>query len=143
MATIKGMLIRVQAMKLNDVINDAFDNTAVELAEINREQMLAGVKSDGSAMPDYSLASQEVFGKPDGPIVLKDTGAFQAAITVTREGDVLHSESEDIKNDMLIERYGQNIFGIYGPFKKKYQTEFLRPALNENINIATGLKFGK
>lgn len=141
--TIKGLYKKVQALNTDKVIEDAFDNTAVELADINRRRMNDGVRSDGSEMPFYSIVSQDLFDKPDGPITLHDTGAFQSAVTATREGSVIHTTSEDPKTELLVEKYGTKIFGTGGEYKKQYIKENLRPALNEQINIKTGLKFGR
>lgn len=143
MATTKQLLERVKALDTDKVINDALDETMDAVEDINRERMLDGVKADGKQMPHYSFISQTVYGYPDEPIKLKATGAFQAGITAKREGEVIHESSDDGKTDMLVERYGENIFGMGGSYKKQYQDEHLRPSLNKKITAATGLKFGK
>ena len=141
--TITALLNKFLALDTEKVIENAIDNTAVELADINRTRMKDGVKSDGVLMPTYSKTSQEVFGKPDGPITLFDTGAFQASITATRNGNsIITTQSADLKNDLLVEKYSNKIFGTGGEYKKNYIKNNLRPAFNEGINLATGLKFG-
>lgn len=143
MATILGMINKVKALDTDKVIDEAIDETLPDIEDINRERMLDGVKSDGSVMPNYSFISQTVYGYPDEPIKLKDTGAFQAGITAKRQGDKIVQTSTDSKTDMLTERYGEEIFGTGGSYKKQYQDDHLRPAINNKITAATGLKFGK
>ena len=131
-------------MNTEKVITDAFDATLPELADVNRDHLLDGIKGDGSEMPFYSEKSVTQFGKPDGPITLFDTGSFQEQIEVTRSGNVLTTTSLDSKTEMLIneERYNP-IFGLSGQYKQKYQDLDLRPAFNQGITAATGLKFGR
>lgn len=141
MATINQVYQRVKALDTNQLINEAFDETLDELADINRDRMLDGVKANWVKMPDYSARSVTEFGKLPGPIRLYDTGEFQQAIKVTREGDVLITESLDSKNDLLVYNYGEEIFGTFGQYKQKYQDIDLRPVLHRKIENATGLKF--
>lgn len=143
MLTIKGLYNRVKELNIDEVIDKAFDGTTEDLAEINSQRMLDGVKSDGSVMPDYSYRSVVVFGKEPGPIILKDTGAFQQSIIVKRNGNIITTKSTDSKNDLLVNEYGEEIFGTGGNYKKEYLKESLRPALNKEIKAITGLKFGK
>ncbi len=142
--TTRQLLDKVNALDTDKVINDSLDETMDAVEDINRERMLDGVKADGKMMPHYSYISRTVYGYPDEPIKLKDTGAFQAGITAKREGENIAQDSTDSKTDMLVERYGDEILGIgKGTYKKQYQDEHLRPTLNKKITAATGLKFGK
>lgn len=138
--TIKGLLNRVENLDTNKIAEAAIEATATDLAEVNRERMLDGVRADGSIMPTYSYISQTVYGYPNTPIKLKDTGEFQAAIKVTVDGNVVTTDSTDEKTGMLMDRYG-DIFGTYGPYKAAYVSESLRPAFNGGITAAIGLKF--
>lgn len=141
--TIKGLLRKVESMNTDKVIDSAFDQTLTDLVGLNQDRMLAGVRSDGSEMPHYSNRSVTEFGKEPGPIRLFDTGIFQESISVKRSGNVLTTISTDSKNDMLVKEYGPEIFGTGGVYKKQYIRENLRPALNKEINLITGLRFGK
>lgn len=129
-------------MNIQTVINTALDSTLDELADINRDRMLDGVKANGVKMPDYSARSVTEFGKQPGPIRLFDTGDFQQNIKVNRSGNVILTESLDPKNDMLVLRYGSEIFGTFGKYKSKYLDIDLRPEFKKRITAATGLKFG-
>lgn len=128
-------------MNIQKVINDSLESTLDELADINRDRMLDGVKASGERMPSYSYNSVILYGKPPGPIRLLDTGDFQQNIKVSRSGDVLVTESSDSKNDMLVFTYGSDIFGTFGRYKRKYLDIDLRPVFHAKIASATGLKF--
>lgn len=141
MSTIAALLEKMQNLNIEDVINTTFDDTAKDLAAINRERMLDGVRADGSVMPYYSKTSQEVYGYPNAPIMLKDTGDFQAAIEVSRQGSILSTDSTDWKTQMLQDRYGL-IFGTYGDYKTQYLEDNYRPVFNQKVTSAIGLKFG-
>ena len=141
--TIAGLYRKMEALNTEKVITDAFDETLPDLVNINRERMTDGVRADGSIMPFYSKTSQAVFGYPNTPIKLKATGAFQAAIEVKRSGNVLTTDSTDEKNGMLEGRYGKEIFGTGGSYKKQYIDENLGVAFRKNITTTTGLKFGR
>lgn len=138
--TIYGLIEKVKGVDVEKVIETAFDSTALALADINRERMLDGVKADGSIMPFYSPVSQSKFGYPNEAIKLKATGAFQTAISVTRQGESIITDSTDEKSAMLKERYGEQIFGTGGSYKQQYIEESLQPSFIAEIREATGLK---
>lgn len=145
MSTLKALYDKVGDMDINSIIDKSIDSTVDDLAEINRQRMLDGVRADGSTMPIYSFISQTVYGYPNEPIKLKNTGAFQAGLTTRRKGDIIETLSTDSKSSMLEERYGEeygtSIFGTSGPYKKEYLDEHLKPELHKNITAASGLNF--
>jgi hypothetical protein len=100
--------------------------------------MLEGRTSKGNFLPNYSRISQEVYGYPNEPIKLKDTGAFQSAITVEIEQEKIITGSSDEKTGMLVERYGDNIFGLGTPDKVELIVP-LRKSLVGNIKKKLGL----
>lgn len=112
------------------------------LADLNIEQLNKGLRSDGTVMPDYSQVSVEFYGKPDGPIKLKDTGAFYQGAYVRVTGDQVKFSSTDQKTEMLTERYRESIFGLNDQYKGEAIREVIQPTLNKKIEAATGLKMG-
>lgn len=119
---------------------EGFEATKVQMAELNRERMLDGVRADGSIMPNYSYISRVVYGYPDEPIKLKKTGAFQAAIEVKIEGGTINTDSTDEKSEKLKRRYGEEIFGLGGDYKREYNKKHLRPAIVQAVKKRLGLK---
>lgn len=137
--TIAALERKIKSVNFDKLIHDSLENTKGSLADINRERMLDGVRADGSIMPTYSYISQTVYGYPNSPIKLKATGAFQAAIKVDVLGSVIKTDSTDSKSEMLQERYGIEIFGSGGDYKKQFIKESLNPEFISNVHKATGL----
>jgi hypothetical protein len=75
-----------------------------------------GIKSDGSFLPDYSKTSVEMYGKPDGHIMLKETGQFYRSFVVKVDPKGLQIIADTLKgsgiNDDLAVRYGIDILGL-------------------------------
>lgn len=76
-----------------------------EITEANKSMLWEGKKSDGSDMPPYARKS--------GKIRLYDQGFFYQGFYVERTGSFpIVLNSGDDKRDMLVERYGETIFGL-------------------------------
>jgi hypothetical protein len=76
-----------------------------EVVEANKAQLFEGKKSDGSNMPPYA-------NKP-GKVRLYDKGFFYQGFFVKRTGSFpIVIDSGDDKRDMLVARYGEQIFGL-------------------------------
>ncbi len=76
-----------------------------EVTEANKSMLWEGKKSDGSDMPPYARKS--------GKIRLYDQGFFYQEFYVERTGSFpIVLNSGDDKRDMLVERYGETIFGL-------------------------------
>lgn len=155
MATILSMKKKFDALDTDMIAFDSVFETKEVAAEFNAEQINKGLKADGTVMPDYSRASVEVYGKPEGPIRLRETGAFQAGFFVTVQGDRVVFDSTDPKRDMLIDGtgsfqkqfgktgleggYGPEVFGLNADYKKEYVNEAVRLVFGKKIEAATGL----
>lgn len=89
--------------------------TQFEIIRLNTEDQLfdEGIRSDGSSLPDYSRRSVEEFGKPNGHIRLRDTGAFYQSFRVKVDKWGLFIAADDVKEDtVLTEAYGIDILGL-------------------------------
>jgi len=141
MGTIGNAYRKLQSLDIEEVARKSIEQTKETIADLNVEQLNKGIRSDGSMMPDYSPVSVEVYGKPEGPIKLYDTGAFYQGFTVEVQGDKVVTTSTDSKTEKLYKRYAtdkKNIFGLSGPFKREY-LPVLQKAFRKNINLQTGL----
>ena len=84
---------------------------------LNTEKQLQfGLRSDDTVLPNYSRTSIEVYGKPDAPIMLKDTGEFWRSFEVVLDADGFEIEGDSVKFDFepvdLEAIYGENIYGL-------------------------------
>jgi hypothetical protein len=109
------------------------------ISDLQATQLFKGQKRDGSYLPDYSENSVAIFGKPDGPIRLNDTGDFYKGFTLSINETGFVQYSKDDKNDMLIKKYGKNIFGL----NKEHRSEgipYIRKSIFEFLNEQSGIK---
>lgn len=90
---------------------------------LNTEKQLQfGLLSDDTILPNYSETSQNVYGKPNRPIMLKDTGEFWKSIEVTLTEDGFEIDGDSVKYDFepvdLVDMVdfwglkGENIYGL-------------------------------
>jgi hypothetical protein len=115
----------------------AIGRTKSSILDLNREQLLHGMRADKTQMPDYSYLSVTMFGKTPGPIVLYDTGAFQSSFQL----DVDASEFEILADDVhgLEDRYGEEIYGLTPSSQEYYNQEIYFPELMTAVEELTGL----
>lgn len=107
MTTSLTILNRLQKINLELSAQAAIEDDAVNATKAQKEQLFQGLKADDTYQPDYSPRSVKVYGKPPGPIKLKDTGAYYAGLKIDVLGDKFSIFSIDEKNDYLE--------GIYHP----------------------------
>lgn len=88
--------------------------------DLNTSQLERGQRSDGTTLPNYSPNSIAVFGKPDAPMTLFDTGDFYEGFYLDARGFPIQVESQDYKSGMLQQRYGIEIFGLQEENKSEF-----------------------
>jgi len=135
MVTINTKLEKIEKLSVDDQAQAAIEETKETIEDLNRERMLEGRRADGSVMPNYSQISVLVYGYPPGPIRLKATGAFQAAIDVEVGKKSFTTDSKDPKSKMLKTRYGEEIFGMDQPDRVDY-VKVLRPVFVKKMKTA-------
>lgn len=101
----------------------------------NLDQLKKGQRSDGSSLPDYSKASVKRYGKTEGPMTLRDTGAFYASIKAEYFKGGITIDGNPIKIDQGIEislarRHGEKIIGVSKEGEKEVAQEFYREYKN-------------
>jgi len=100
---------------------------------MNTDQLFKGERSDGSNLPDYSPASVNVFGKPQGPIRLFDSGDFYRGFIFANAQFPLFFTSTDEKTDELTFDYGENIFGLNQENKTDLAKSYILPELKKEF----------
>ncbi len=102
-----------------------------------KKQLEFGELSDGSILDNYSITSQVVFGKPDIPIQLKDTGEFWRSFQVILEDDgfMIEADGEKTGDDgvqiNLFSIYGEDVAGL----NDKNMTIFINAFLIQLYNV--------
>ena len=88
------------------------------VTELNKEQLFDGEFSDGTPTPDYSPHTIEKkkksggFISSNGRIAFRDKGDFFRKMGVKKQKTQLKLFSKDEKSNMLIEEFGEDIFGL-------------------------------
>lgn len=103
----KVALLKKVRLSFLDIASGVIQQERDFINTLNRNQLLDGVKADGSTMPDYAESNTKT-----GAINLFDTGAFQGGIgSMFENDDEFKLMSTDDKTDILISKYG-NILGL-------------------------------
>jgi hypothetical protein len=86
------------------------------MADLNREQLQAGLNTDGSEIePPYAMSTvmrKSILGQPTDKVTLFDYGDFYAGIVFRKFGDIYEAQSTDWKDEMLQAKYGSKILGL-------------------------------
>ena len=115
---------------------DSINENEALLVRTNVEQLDKGLRSSGVEFPDYSRASQEYYGKPNGPYQIRKTGAYRAGIYYEAVGETLYYGSRGDTADVAESNpnIGQTALGIttenkiriVGPALQNTFTNFIR-----------------
>ena len=107
----------------------------VEIEKLVKEQLEEGRRGDDTLLPLYSYMTRqekERKGRPSDRITLLDTGDFWNSFFATIYQGSIEVDAKDWKRDMLVERYGEEIFMI----SKTQMSEIariVRPRLEQKI----------
>ena len=141
MADVLELIENLNNLDIEKVVKQSISITAPTIAQLNREQLKSGKRADNSNMPNYSDASVNLFGKPQGAIMLFDTGNFHASITVQVKGDEILTTAKDLYNLSDSKRYTDEIYGLADVQQEIYNENVFYPELSTEIEKETGLKF--
>lgn len=122
MVTVNDMLKRLEQVDIVDLTADAMEEHADQLTDLNREQMLDGVKSTGEQIGSYrplSVFERSRLGRQTSHVDLYLTGEFQSKMFLKLTNDMYNFDSTDSKRDKLILQYGDAIFGLTSENKRK------------------------
>jgi hypothetical protein len=105
-----------------------------EVAEdLVTKKLSHGQRADGQFLPDYSPVSVTVFGKRPGPMTLEDTGDFYRGIALQVHDDGIEILGTDIKTDMLVYHYGEEILGLSEESLADLCDNYVIPLLRERV----------
>ena len=121
MVTPIGLLKKFQTFEAETMVDTAFSENESAMLKAQKDQMRRGERSDGEEITPGLLSDAYArekkasggiaqMGVPD----LKDTGAFQNAITYEVSDGVVYFNSTDEKTDDLVDKYTEDIFGLSG-----------------------------
>jgi len=120
MEALLNMARRITEMRQGQILFTTMsENPALKklVTYLNTEKQLQfGLRSDDTVLPNYSRTSIDVYGKPDAPIMLKDTGEFWRSFEVILDMDGFEIDGDSVKFDFepvdLEAIYGEDIYGL-------------------------------
>lgn len=120
------------------IIPNSVKRTQQELEDTQAFQMQLGKTVDGL---DIGVLKNPAYGRrkkrrggiaPEGMVDLRDTGAFQEGIRAQIVNDGIFLDSVDKKRDDLVEKYGEDIFGLNEDSLGIYR-QILTPVINFEV----------
>jgi len=122
-------------------VRKAVQENTDKIVELNVEQLYEyGVNSLGISIDTYAPYSPYTIkvknekGQPTDRVTLRDTGAFHKSFEVVVGPVDFYITATDYKTDMLIEKYGEKIFGLIPQNKTELAQKYLYPAVMTEIN---------
>lgn len=143
MATIKGLLDRLEALDTDAICVETVQESAPAMTDKQREQLYSGETAQGTEIKPpyrpYTVAVKQLKGQPTDRVTLRDTGAFYQGVYVRVDANTINTGSTDGKEAKLREKYGEGIFGLNDKFGFEVVQETMRPIFKGKIEAATGL----
>lgn len=144
--TLSEMIRRVDSLDIKANLPEMVNNTKEEMADLNISQLELGQEKTGNPItPEYRSELYADFKKsigskaPEGTPNLKLTGSFYDGINVQLNGMEYFISSTDGKMPDLVEKYGDDIFGLSEENKSKYALDVLYYEIREYIRKTIGI----
>lgn len=144
MATILSMLKKFEQLNTDEIAVDSIDATKDEIKVKQKDQLLHGLRPDGSKIGKYrsnKYATKKYALNPlagIGNVDLKLTGDLHREIFVDVRDNTLVIDSADEKTGSLINKYGDP-FGLGSERRAEYINETLRKVFIDNIKKVVSL----
>lgn len=113
---IEEFLKKANELNYEGLVSDIWNKPSIQsmITALNTTgQLFKGLDAEGKEFPYYSETSQTVYGKPNEPIKLYDTGDFYDSFRIVVKGLVAEIEANPMKDGINLEqKYNQ--FDLYG-----------------------------
>lgn len=139
MATIDKLIRNARQIDMERTVSDTMHATQGELVDAQQEQMLGGKDSEGERIGKYKnkYYRRKKFNMNPlagyGNVDLRLTGEFYRNIKIFWFSSSFFFESTDEKNDRLVEKYGEDVFGLNKKSRKGYVRDVLTPEGRRSI----------
>jgi len=142
--SILGLLSTVETVERN--LNDGFytkkalEKNKEKIVELNVEQLYDyGINSLGIRIDTYdpyspyTIRVKKEKGQPYDRVTLRDTGDFHKSFEVVFDPASFYITATDGKTQMLVERYGERIFGLTAENRKELTEQYVIPEVAKEI----------
>jgi len=126
-------LKRLSADEMKQKLAELVQETSEEVLNMNRAQLMQGMDSQGNSLGKYQSESYARFKRtlnPRGVVDLKLTGSFHENFFIASEVPLIIWSYDEKTND-LVEKYGEDIFGLTEDNRKAYLVGYIRPRFIE------------
>lgn len=118
MEALINALNNLKGLNLNEVMAIVYEEPAFQqlVGKLNTDQQLyLGIDSTGASLGEYApstIAYKKRKNQPTDRVTLKDTGDFYKDFDIIVDEDGFIITSFDNKTNKLVDKYGNDIFGI-------------------------------
>jgi hypothetical protein len=136
-----------RALDVLSIGGKAIEESAEQVADLNRQQLRAGVDGSGNRLQTYrsrGYANRKArmnpaagYGNPD----LYVTGNYHRNLQAKVEGNTLRiftTDPDSVKVESLLKKYGGKEFGLTTESIRRYRKQTLYPLLAREIATRTG-----
>jgi hypothetical protein len=134
------------ALSFEDIRDKAILDSSPQIIDSQAEQMSLGQSSIDNVFigqyqsPEYAAMKVSIGSiAPYGQVDLKLTGDFQHGLELINGTDSIMVQSSDSKNDELIGRYGDEIFGLNSRRLSDVSHDYIKPTFQEELRAAVKL----
>ena len=143
--TLHELQRRLNNFDIRQEVVETIEETADTIADFNRKQLFAGIRSTGSEIkPAYAPVTvliKDQKGQPTDRVTLKDIGDFYDSIDVDVNSQTYELVATDAKADQLMDKYGNRILGLTKESRSEYVNYTFFPALKDRITRKIGFQF--
>ncbi len=137
MGKIKDIANKLRAVDLTVVALKAIKVSEHQLLDMNIAQMMKGKTSaDAPILPPYSpvtVAYKRAAGQPSDRVTLRDSGMFQQGFYLEGSSFPISIRSMDSKEGKLVEKYGDEIFGLNQTNLEEVRKDIVLPEIRVAI----------
>lgn len=147
MADVMDMIENLNSLNIDKEAKVAIAKTTNDMVKLNQEQLTYGLRADGKKIGHYRNSEYAAMKNAMNPLPgfgfvdLILTGAFYESFEIDVNGDELERFATDSKADSLIDKYGDEVFGLTENNQEFYNEEIFYPLFTDSIEEQTGLKF--
>jgi hypothetical protein len=114
---LKKNLINLKQGGVNTALQEVIIQNNKLIKDLNTEQQLftEGVNNKGDKLREYTGFTKQIKaskGQPYDRTTLKDTGSFHKKFYIEVDNQGFKLDSADPKRDKLVDKYGEDIFGL-------------------------------
>lgn len=135
----------LEAFNWGDELEVIVEANTDSILKLQEDQMYEGkdrdggdISLDGRGYSRRTFEIKEAKGQPTDRVTLKDTGAFYASLEATVDNGVLDISGNTEYALELIERTGDNVFGLNVEKREQFGENVVIPAIRQIFNSKTG-----